>query len=214
MLKEWRRKLPFYWRFKNASFNKRQQRKLAEWEAAGHPVPPPHIVKQNTLKAYATEFGLKVLVETGTYHGDMVEAMKPHFERIYSIELSREFFEGAKERFKSDKHVELLCGDSGHELASLVKRLSGPALFWLDGHYSAGHTALGENITPIFLELQHILETKKPHVVVIDDARLFGTHSGYPAFDEVKQFVLSLDPAREITVADDSIRITPRRQQL
>ena len=31
-----------------------------------------------------------------------------------------------------------------------------PAIFWLDGHYSAGITAMGEQATPIFKELTHI----------------------------------------------------------
>jgi hypothetical protein len=54
-------------------------------------VPPPHIVKQQTLRSYSKKFGLNILVETGTLHGDMVEAMKKDFERIYSIELNRSY---------------------------------------------------------------------------------------------------------------------------
>ena len=50
------------------------------------PVPPPHVVKQRVLREYAERYELKVFVETGTYRGDMVQAMKPLFDKIYSIE--------------------------------------------------------------------------------------------------------------------------------
>jgi hypothetical protein len=42
----------------------------------GKPVPPPHFVKQSVVRKYAKKFRIEVLVETGTYHGAMVEAMR------------------------------------------------------------------------------------------------------------------------------------------
>ena len=38
----------------------------------------------------------------------------------------------------------------------LVRQLDGPALFWLDGHYSGGDTAKGELDTPVSAELESI----------------------------------------------------------
>ena len=57
----------------------RQTKEIAKWEKGGKPLPPPHAVKQQTLQHYSERFGLKILVETGTYHGDMVEAMRELF---------------------------------------------------------------------------------------------------------------------------------------
>lgn len=174
-------------------------------------MPPPHLIKQKALLTCARQFNLNVLVETGTFRGDMVEAMRNTFERIYSIELSQQFFEDARRRFKSAAHIELIRGDSGQELGRLLPKIHQPALFWLDGHYSAGQTARGEKITPIFEEMEHILgSAEKRHVVVVDDARCFGHHPGYPTLDELRQFILLRDPTREISIQDDSIRITPR----
>jgi len=124
----------------------RQIWQLKEWERRGSPPPPPRIVKQRTIKEFAERFGLRVLVETGTYYGDMVEAMKNYFSRIYSIELSNELYEKAKRRFTGDDRIKIIHGDSGIELGKLIARLEQPALFWLDGHYSAGETAKGEKI--------------------------------------------------------------------
>jgi len=47
-------------------------------------------VKQRTVEHYGKTFFLQVLIETGTYQGDMVEAMKDIFDKIFSIELKRE----------------------------------------------------------------------------------------------------------------------------
>ena len=65
----------------------RQIVQIAKWEREGRQIPPPHIVKQRVLREYAKKYGLRILVETGTSTGDMVEAMKTDFDRIYSIEL-------------------------------------------------------------------------------------------------------------------------------
>jgi hypothetical protein len=189
---------------------RRQVEELACWEKCGKPSPPPPIVKQRTLQNYSKRFGLKILVETGTYYGDMVEAMKEDFDRLYSIELSKELYEKAKERFKKAKNIELICGDSGRELGSLMSKLDQPALFWLDGHYSGGVTARGDKDTPIYEELDHILHSPdRGHVIIIDDARLFGNDPGYPSIQELTDFIKSINPNLDIVVQHDIIRITP-----
>jgi len=189
---------------------RRDRRTIAEWERRGRPVPPPHVVKQRVLREHAERYGLRTFVETGTYRGDMVEAMKPWFERIYSIELGRDLFAAARRRFRKAAHVELIQGDSARELGGVVQRLHGPALFWLDGHYSAGDTARGDQDTPIYAELDHILAAPDlGHVIVIDDARAFGSDPAYPTIDELRRYVLGRCPSVRIAVEDDSIRITP-----
>ena len=183
---------------------------LNEWERQGRPVPPPHVVKQRVLQEYAERYRLKIFIETGTYRGDMVEAMKPLFRKIYSIELGDELFQKAKRRFKRDAHIELIHGDSGTELGRIMPRLDEPALFWLDGHYSAGDTARGAKDTPIYEELDHILRAPDlGHVIVIDDARCLGSDPAYPTLPALRAFVLAKRPHARIAVADDSVRITP-----
>jgi hypothetical protein len=187
-----------------------QEGDVKRWEARGRPIPPPHAAKQDVLRGYAQRYRLKLFVETGTYRGEMVEAMKPLFEKIYSIELSERLFAAARRRFRWDRHVELIQGDSGRELGRIVARIDQPALFWLDGHYSAGVTARGEKDTPIFEELDHILRAPDlGHVIVIDDARYFGSDPGYPTLEDLRRYVFSKRPNVRVTVEGDSIRITP-----
>lgn len=86
---------------------KAQLKELAEWEKSGRPLPPPHLIKQQTIKYYAKKYDLKILVETGTYYGYMVEAIKNDFDHIYTIELSHELHELAKKKFTRKKHINL-----------------------------------------------------------------------------------------------------------
>ena len=191
-----------------------QRRQLSQWEKLGRPLPPPHIVKQQTIRSIAKQYGLQILVETGTHHGDMVEAMKPFFRQIYSIELSDELYAKAKKRFLRDNPVTIIHGDSGIELGKLVPTLDQPALFWLDGHYSGEKTARGERDTPVYAELLHIFNAHDArHVIVIDDARCFGQDPAYPSIEALRDFITLKNPDTNIEVAGDSIRITPAKQR-
>lgn len=185
---------------------------VREWICAGRPVPPPQRVKQDALRAHAERYGLRIFVETGTFLGDTVEALKGLFERVFTIEISSELASNARKRFKHDRHIRVIEGDSGKELQRLIPEIDGPCLFWLDGHYSGGITGRGEKDTPIYEELAHILGAPDlGHVIVIDDARLFGADPSYPSIEALETFVRERRPNVEIVTESDSIRIVPAR---
>ena len=188
----------------------RKNQILRQWERAGRPVPPPHQVKQQAIENYASKFGCKILVETGTYLGDMMQAQKGNFEKLYSIELSKELWERAVTRFSKDPNVEIVNGDSGKVLFSLVPTFNQPVIFWLDGHYSGGITARGETDCPIYLELDAILATDLfKHVILIDDARHFNGTNDYPSIPQLEEWLNSKNMKYQLEVRDDLIRITP-----
>ena len=99
--------------------------------------PAPHRVKQLTIARYQKRYNCGVLIETGTYLGDMIEAQKDNFSQLFSIELSPELHQKALKRFRNRPHISIVQGDSGKVLPSLLSTITQPALFWLDGHYSA-----------------------------------------------------------------------------
>ena len=195
----------------------RDPRAIRDWRRRGSPLPPPPAVKQQVLLALAKRYSLRLFVETGTSFGDMVKAMIPHFDRIWTIELGDRLYAEAQEKFRDARNVELIHGDSGRELGRLIPKLNAPALFWLDAHYSGGPlrgatSARGEKDTPILEELDHILGAAEPrHVVVIDDARLFGTDPAYPTLDAVAALVRSRSPNFRVVFACDCIQILPGR---
>ena len=196
-------------RAKTAYRRQREKKELRIWQESGQPAPPPHIVKQLAIRSYLPDFPYGVLVETGTFRGAMVEAQLPYFERIYSIELGKELYEQAKTRFRRDRGVQILQGDSGLVLRELVPQLREPAIFWLDGHYSGGVTALGAKVSPVMEEITTILSTTYPHVLLIDDARLFTGQGGYPTLEEVVTLVAHLRPDYTFAQDSDSLRFTP-----
>jgi hypothetical protein len=104
-------------------------------------------VKQRALREHAARTGLRRLVETGTYLGETVTAMRGSFDRIVSVELDPLLFAAALRRFADAEDVELVHGDSGDVMPQIVSGLDAPALFWLDAHYSGGVTARGREDT-------------------------------------------------------------------
>ena len=201
---------PLYVPIRDWRFKKYDQRQLKMWEDNAHHGFTPHIIKERVLIEFATKYNLKVFVETGTYYGDMVEALKNYFDKIYSIELDQYLFKVCKKKFKSKNHIELIHGDSSEKLKEVIKKISQPALFWLDGHYSGDGTARGHTDTPIYAELNEILDSKDlRHVVIIDDAREFGNNTDYSNIDKLKKFIHSKRENVSIDVKYDIIRIVP-----
>jgi hypothetical protein len=192
------------------AFNRwREQRRYRAWLQSGRNGPPPHLAKQAVLREFHQRHALSVLVETGTYLGDMVAAMSGIYEKIYSIELSTELHRRAVRRFARDPSISILQGDSGIMLARIVAELERPTLFWLDGHYSGGITAKGDRSTPILSELTTVMALQLPFVVLIDDAMLFNGTKDYPTMEELKAHIERLRPGTAIEVETDIIRITP-----
>jgi hypothetical protein len=184
-----------------------------EWEENGRPSPPPHIVKELVIKDYARTFGTSVFVETGTYLGDMVYAVRKSFSRILSFELDQKLSEQARKRFAADSHIEIIHGDSGKLLKDYLKTIDQPCLFWLDGHYSGGITAKGALVTPIKNELHCILSHPiEGHVVLIDDARCFTGDDDYPTLEELRIFVSERKPGWRFIVESDVIRLHEPRK--
>lgn len=184
---------------------------IRQWREQGSPLPPPHQVKQEAIRGYAKEYSIGTLVETGTYMGDMVEAQRNNFTQIFSIELSPDLWKKAVERFREAPEVKILQGDSGVVLHKIMAAMDGPAVFWLDGHFSAGVTAKGDKDCPIYEELDAIFSySKQDHVILIDDARCFVGEGDYPTIEALTKYIQNRDPRYKIRIEDDIIRGTVR----
>jgi len=187
-------------------------RDLRRWERTGRSSPPPHCVKQRILAAHATAFEVGMLVETGTYLGDMAYAMRRIFRQIITIELSIPLYERAKRRFRKSPNIALYQGDSADMLSRILANISEPCLFWLDAHYSAGMTVKGETETPVVRELKAILQHRiENHVILIDDARCFGGTRDYPTVEEIGAEIAQSRPGYDFYVLHDVIRAHPKR---
>jgi hypothetical protein len=179
------------------------------WILRGRPSRSPHLLKQKVVREYGERFGLKTLVETGTYYGEMVAAMKGRFDRVYSIEFMPELAERATRKFAGDAHVRIFCGDSRVVMPDVLALLTGPALFWLDAGYY-GWVGKRTDDQRLSAELEMILSHSYTHIVLLDDARCLTGQNGIPTVSEVKSSIESKFPQRSVEVEFDIMRITLR----
>ena len=193
----------------------KHRRQYEVWVNEGRPVPPPAPVKHQVIEEYARKYGHQVFIETGTYRGDTIHAVRSVFNQIYSIELGLDLAEKARVRFRNQPHISINQGDSGIVLPKILSGIVDSCLFWLDAHYSAGVTALASLETPIHQELKAILShPNEDHTILIDDARDFNGRKGYPELDQLREFVTRRFPSKSFEVKDDIIRIRRHAEPL
>lgn len=152
---------------------------------------------------------MRTLIETGTYYGEMVAAVKNDFDRIFSIEFDPELARRATRRFADDPRINILEGDSQKVLPELLKSISEPALFWLDAGYW-GWVNLARDPQRLSAEVEAALSCPvSGHVVLMDDARMLDGRDGAPTFDELRSRIAARFPDRRVELQHDIIRITP-----
>ena len=178
---------------------------LRTWDGKA---PAPRPIKQLIVKGYGRCYGIKTLVETGTYLGEMTAAVRSWFKEIHTIELDPTLANQARKRFRRHRGIEVYQADSAAVLPGILERLANDAVFWLDAHYSGGPTAKGETQTPIERELELVLGHPKAKVVLIDDARAFGS-GDYPSLEVVSDLARASGYKYEVDM--DIIRLTENR---
>ena len=179
------------------------------WKLRGEPIRSPHLLKQRTVRDYAHRYGLRVLVETGTYYGEMVQAMKSRFAEIYSVEFDSALAQRAAKKFARWPHIHILEGDSQKVVPELLKSLTEPTLFWLDAGYY-GWAGLHGNEKRLTSEIEAVLSHSiKQHVILMDDARGLNGLNGSPTVPELQQRIAADFPGRGFEVRYDILRITP-----
>jgi hypothetical protein len=180
-----------------------------------HPLP------RHLAEALARRLDLKVAVETGTYLGDTAALLRQFFSEVWTIELSDDLHGRAQARYRHLAGVHFLQGSSAEILPKVAGEIGQPALFWLDGHWTAdsasGSTAGEEQQCPVMEEIAAIdaYDWSERSCILIDDARLFlGPPAGpyrredWPPFLEVLTQLRAQWP-RFVTVLDDVIIAGP-----
>ena len=180
------------------------------WKLRGEPVHPPHLVKQRTVREYAERYKLPVLVEAGTYYGEMVAAMKNRFDEIYSVEYDHALATRAQRKFVRWPHIRIIEGDSQKAIPEIVAKLARPALFWLDAGYYGWAGTQGDK-QRLTTELEAILSRRPDHIVLMDDAHGLDGQNGAPTVEQLKQQIESRFPYRTVDVRQNILRITPEK---
>mgnify|MGYP005630339013 CR=1 FL=1 len=104
--------------------------------------------KHKKIIDYCKKHNVKKYIETGAYRGKTVEAIfmakklgNINVVDIFAIELSEQHANKLLKTYNSryiDVHIHK--GDTVKELPKVLQKITEPALFWLDAHYSGGDT--------------------------------------------------------------------------
>jgi hypothetical protein len=202
------RAIGLYHTLRDARYDRRFARRchaeLTAWQQAGRPVPPPPVIKHQVIRDHARRYQARTLVETGTFYGDTPFALRGLFEEMHSIELAPGLHQLAVRKMGHLRHLHLHLGDSATLLPRIVPGLTGPVLYWLDGHFCAGPSARSDRDTPVSTELSYLLARPAGQdVILIDDARLFTGRDDYPTLDFVRDYFRQHRPAATCTIVDD-----------
>jgi hypothetical protein len=184
------------------------------WKLRPPPKRPPHLVKQRALLEYSRKYSLRTLVETGTYYGEMVAALRTQFDRIDSVESVPELAGAATRKFQSHPHVRILEGESQIVIPTILQSLTAPAIFWLDAGYYKWD-GLPRNKQRLAMELEAIFSDRVGgHVVLIDDADTLEFRMGESPVPrnaaELEANLSAAFPARRVEIRDNIVRITPQ----
>tara|TARA_R100000908_G_C3687877_1_gene103594 strand:+ start:111 stop:692 length:582 start_codon:yes stop_codon:yes gene_type:complete len=134
--------------------------------------------KDKKVSSIFKNYNFNNFIETGTHIGTTAFEMAKHFERVDTIEIAKNLFDHCKLIKEQNEltNVNLHLGDSSILLEKILKNLKGESIFFLDGHYSHGITGRGNKDVPLLEELKIINSNYYySSIIIIDDARLFGT---------------------------------------
>jgi len=167
--------------------------------------------KQQIILEVGHKASCDVLIETGTLFGDTVNVARNYFDSVVSIEISRDFYEGCKQRFRKNNNVFLHYGDSSKILKEILKSIKYErAVFWLDAHCAGVGTMQGTTRCPILGELDALVShSREDNCILIDDADCFGLDDHYPSIDEVFSILKNINANYNISIKNNIIMAIP-----
>ena len=147
------------------------------------------------------EFKLQNFIETGTFSGDTAVWAGGRFEKVMTIEFSKEIYEQTKAKYSDRKNIEFLFGDSRELLKSVLDKLKAPSVIWLDGHWSGVSTYGKGDECPLLKEIEIINSSVHDNFIFIDDARYFLYPPPKPhdslMWPTVKDVMVALDSSKK-----------------
>ena len=152
----------------------------------------------------------QTFVESGTNYGDTPVRLYEEFNTLHTIELDQKYCERF-DKIIEERNYEKIINHFGDtiDIMPLILEQSisseEKSVFWLDGHWSGGDTALGIESCPLFKECTFIDNLYKPEsgIVIIDDYRLFG--GNWPGWDNISvENILSCFKKHKVTYKTDA----------
>ncbi len=113
------------------------------------------------FKKLIKDYGIKTVIETGTFAGDTTLALSDIVESVLTVELSDTYFSQNKEKFTSHKNITAIEGNSVDILSGIDPE---DALCFLDAHWN--------EYNPLLDELKAISGWQQQPIIVIHDFKV------------------------------------------
>lgn len=156
------------------------------------------------------KYGIKTIVETGTWHGDSTLWAAEYFDLVYTVELDPDFYTDCLDRFEHIDNIMAFCGDTRDRLPLIINKLTEPTLFFLDAHWT-GEAGTHDEIAmcPAVDEIEIINKLcKVEHVIIVDDVRMM---KGRWCDKKEIERVLRNGGTRAVQIFDDIFLAEPNR---
>lgn len=192
-------------------------------------------LSSNFMRSLKNLFKATTFVESGTFLGWTTQNAASVFPHVYTIELSQDIYQKAYTALQKFPQVTSYLGDSAVVLPTILSRIQGKALFWLDAHYSGNHfnhqTALGKKNVPILDELEAVRKAGYTQgIILIDDVRIFDPTikiapfvkagrdakeiSGYPSLETVCKKIYQINPNYKVLIIGDILLAYPHDKSI
>jgi len=165
-------------------------------------------IHEEIALAMRDKYGLRVLIETGTWHGDTAAWAVGEFDWVITIEVIEEYYRDSATRLAEYSNVTCEYGDSREVLPKLKGLKS--ALWWLDAHWTGHEDYKKEYGQCAALDEIAIINSvpNQPQVIMVDDYALFPGMMGITPQELID--ALLNNGQRRVTIEDDIFYAEPK----
>jgi len=132
----------------------------------------------------------QIFAETGTFYGERAALATELFNAVYTVELSPTLYQAARSRYAA-LPIHFVLGDSREVVPQWARTIPAPVCWYLDAHWfdlnrgrtragaarAAAAQVAGADGLPLWDELAAIATRPYRDIIIVDDARDFGTNA-------------------------------------
>jgi hypothetical protein len=123
-------------------------------------------ILEDDINELVIDYGIKSIVETGTWMGGTCRSFAGMVENVYTIEVNPDFYRQARTILSPLPNVKQFLGRANRMLPAILPMVQGPTLYYLDAHWHGSH--------PLPEELEAVIAHDPSPVIVMHDFQVPG----------------------------------------